>query len=186
MRTKINDHGMTLVELVIAVALLSGVMAAIYYFLSFSMKSYYFVQDHYQAELNARRAVTAMADDIRKAKPVNISGTGHLAAEVLDGGMTLNVYTDIDNDGIMELVKYKIEDNQLKMGSAELGSTPTGWTVLADKIYNESAAPAVAAFTISGKQIGIKLEIRDENSSLKEAPVSVSTSVSVRSKGAMG
>lgn len=185
MRIKMNDRGLTLVELIIAVALLSGVMATIYYFFGFSMKSHYFVQEHYQAELNARRTVMSMADDIRKAKSVMIGATRHLAVEVSNGGMTLNVYTDTDNDGTMELVSYKVEDKQLKMGTAELGNAPADWTVLADKIFNASATPVVPAFTISGKQVGIKLEIKDENSSLDEAPVSVVTSISVRSKGAM-
>lgn len=185
MKIKMNDQGFTLVELVIAVALLTAVLGGIYYFFHFSMKSYNYIQDHYQAEFNARKAARGMAEDIRSANSVMINGTKHLALEILNSGMTLNVYTDDDDDGTLELVQYKIENRQLKIGKAELGSTPSSWSVLADNINNASASPAIQAFAIDGKQLNIKLEIMGDNSSLKEDPVSIVTSVSVRNKGAM-
>jgi len=180
-----NNNGFTLVELIIAVALLTGVLATIYYFFSVSMHSYNYVQVHYTAELEARKVVRSMAEDIRKANGASSAGIAHPAVEVIDGGMRLNIYTDIDGDGVMELVIYKIENNQLKYGNAELGSSPTSWKVLADNVINKTETPAVAAFIISGKQINIRLDIGNSNNSLKEGPVSIKTSISVRSKGAM-
>ena len=185
MKVKLNNQGFTLIELVIAAALLTMVMGSIYYFFHFSMKSHNFIQDHYQAELSARKVSVSMAKDIRNAKAVTISGTKHLALEIFNGGMTLNVYTDEDKDGTLELVQYKIENNQLKRGRAELGSLPNSWSVLSEHIYNASNLPAVKAFTINGKQLNIELEIKSDNGSLRNDQVSIVTSISVRNKGAM-
>ena len=180
-----SEKGFTLIELVVAVALLSGVMACLYFFFAYSMKSYDFVQDHYQAEVSARKSVSRISKDIRRAKAVTIASTKHYAVEILDSGMTVNVYTDIDNDLVMELVKYKITGTTLKVGTAELGNTPTSYSVMAEKVNNLYEATAVPAFTVSGKQVMIDLRIKSSTGSLKEEPVSVTTSVAVRSKGAM-
>lgn len=179
-----KEDGFTLVELVVSVALLSGVLACIYYFFFYSVRSHQFVQDHYQAELSARNVTRTMSKEIRSAKAVEISGTRFNAVVIKDSGMTMNVYTDIDNDSVMELVTYKVVGDTLKMGTAELGSTPTMKTIV-EKIGNSSLTPKVPAFSISGKRVLINLILKDNVSSLKEESVSINTSVTVRTKEAI-
>ena len=185
MQKKEMDYGFTLVELVIAVVILSAILACIFSFFEFSMKSNSYVQDHYQAQVNARKAISSMNSEIRESNMAVISGVTHKAVEVFSGGMKMNVYTDIDDDNSLELVQYKIENKQLLMGTAELGYSPTSWTILSDHICNMSATIPVEAFVISGKEIKIKLLLQDENGSLKDEPISVVTSITVRNKGAM-
>lgn len=185
MQVKSNIRGFTLVELLIAVSLLSVVLAATYYLLAFTYKSYRHTVSQYEAEQDARMAMISLEEDIRKAKEAEISGIIHNAVEVTSSGMQLDVYTDVDKDDVMEFVQYKLENNELKRGEAELNHTPTKWTTLACMIYNNTRTPKEAIFTVDDKRIDINLVIGDENNHLKEEPVSLKTSVTVRSKGAM-
>ncbi len=185
MQLKSNTRGFTLVELMIAVALLGMALSGAYYLLSFSMKSYQFTEAKFVAEQDARMVIKSMDADIHKARSVIISGINHKAVELSDSGMKATIYTDADGDGAIDTVQYKLENNQLKRGEAILGSTPTKWTIVVDRVYNKIKTPAVSIFTISGKQVKINLMIADEADRLKEEPVSVSTSITVRSKGAM-
>jgi prepilin-type N-terminal cleavage/methylation domain-containing protein len=185
MQAKSNISGFTLVELLIAVSLSSIVLAALYYLLSFTYQSYRHTVAQYEAEQDARMAMISFEDDIRKAKEVEISGIIHNAVEVKSWGMQLDVYTDIDKDDVMEFVQYKLENNELKRGEAELGHTPTKWTTLADMIYNNTMTPKEAIFAVDEERIDINLIIGDDNNHLEEEPVSLNTSITVRSKGAM-
>ncbi len=182
MHSRENDLGFTLIELVIAVAILSTVLGSIFLFFQYTMKSFHYVETHYQAEFNAKKVIWAMSDHIREANMVVIGGSSHYGVEILGGGLAMNVYSDIDEDGVAELIHYKIEDRQLFMGTAELGSNPSSYTVLADQVNNTATEPA---FTVSGKKISIRLMLQAEASSLREEPVSIATSIAVRNKGAM-
>ncbi len=185
MQAKSNISGFTLVELLVAVSLLSVVLAATYYLLAFTYQSYGHTVAQYEAEQDARMAMLSMEDDIRKAKAVEISGIIYKAVEVKDLGMQLEVYTDIDKDDVMEFVQYKLDNNELKRGEAELGRTPTNWTTLAALIYNSTMIPKEAIFAVEDERITINLIIGDENNRLQEEPVRLKTSITVRSKGAM-
>lgn len=185
MQAKSNSSGFTLVELLVAVSLLSMVLAAGYYLLTFSYQSYRHTVAQYEAEREARLVMLSMEKDIRKAKETLISGIVHNGAEVKDSGMQLDVYTDIDEDNVMELVQYKLVNNELKRGEAEPGFIPTRWTTVAKSIYNNTRTPKEAIFTVNDGRIEINLILGDENNQLKEQPVSLKTSITVRSKGAM-
>ncbi len=185
MRRITNTRGFTLVELLIGLALTSMVLSGVYYLLSFSMRSYSYTDAKFIAEQEARRVIMTLEEDIRTARSVAISGTSHRAVELSDGGMKATIYTDIDNDGVVDIVQYKLENNQLKRGEAAIDSTPANWVTVAERVYNKLQSPAVPIFKIVGKQININLLLSDAGDRLKEDPVSVSTSISVRSKGAM-
>ncbi len=181
MHIKSNIRGFTLVEVVIAVALTSVVLSGVYYLLNFTMRSYHFTDAKFVAEQDARHAVTSMEEDIRQARGI----AEHNAVELSDSGMTATVYTDTTGDGTPEVVQYKLDKDQLKRGEAALGKTPTKWTVIATRVYNKLQSPKVEIFSISGKQVSINLVLADGADRLEEEPVLVSTSVAVRSKGAM-
>jgi hypothetical protein len=137
------------------------------------------------AEQDARTAAVTMEEDIRKAQAVSYGGAYHKAVEVFASGMQIIVYTNVDGDTDPEVVTYKLQNNQLKRGEAELGTTPTEWITLASKIRNNLLSPAVPIFTIVNKTVKINLIVTDEKDRLNDRPVSVNTLVTVRSKGAM-
>lgn len=185
MEIKSDSRGITLVELVIAVALLSVVLSGAYFFLDYSAKTFRDMEAQYIAMEDARRALISIEEDIRRARSVNYGGVIHKAVELQDSGMGLNVYTDIDHDDVVEIVQYRLEDNQLKKRCGELGEVPGEWTILVGRVRNELVNPAEPVFSITDTVVGIHIIITDEKERIKDLPVSISTSITVRSKGAM-
>jgi hypothetical protein len=179
MQIKSDSRGITMLELVIAVALLTAVLFSAYFFLDFTKSSLEDTQAQFDAGTDARLVFLNMEKNIRNAKDVIIDEAGHSGVEVIDGGNTLNVYTDINNDDKQEFVQYKLINNSLKWGECELGGTPV-LNLLVDKVKNDALTPKVPVFTQSGKQIIITLIVLDENDYLENDPMTVSTSITMR------
>ncbi len=185
MHIKLNSRGITLVELIIAVSLLSVVLAGAYFFLAFSQRVLVQTEAQFEAIQDARMAEMKMEEDIRGAEAVKIDVTRHKAVEVQDGGMGLTVYTDVDKDGTLQIVQYKLEDDELKRGVSAVDTTPSEWYTVAGKVKNDMAGSSTPIFEIDDKTVNIELLVLDEKDRLSENPVSVKTSITVRSKGAM-
>lgn len=185
MNMKSDSRGITMVELVIVVTLLSVVLLGAYHFLFFSANSLRSMEASYCIEQDAKMAMISLQEDIRSANAVSFGGGGHKAVEVLASGMQMNVYTDTDSDGVLEMVQYKLENHQLKRGVAVLGGTPSEWSVLVGKVKNKLVSPQEAMFTIVNKVIHINLLVIDERDVLLDEPVNVKLQIRVRSKGAM-
>lgn len=185
MHLKTDSRGITLIELIIAITLLAVVLTGAYSLLSFSSNSFRDMEAQYIAEEEARIAVISMENDIRRAQSAYDGVAHHKAVEVLASGMQLNVYTNIDNDTEQEIVQYILTGNKLKRGTAELGSVPVQWITLISKVRNNLLAPAAPIFVISNKVVSINLIITDEKERLADEPISICTSITVRSRGAM-
>lgn len=185
MHLKSDSRGVTLLELVIAISLLSIVLSAAFLLLASSSASLRDTEAMFIVQEDARNAVISLEDDIRKAQAVNYGGAGYKAAEVKASGMQLDVYTDADNDGTIEIVQYKLSGSALKRGVAELGSVPTQWSTVVGKLKNNLLSPAVAIFSVSNEVVNINLIITDDKNRLTDNPLKVDTSITVRSKGAM-
>jgi type II secretory pathway component PulJ len=185
MRFKEDSRGITLIELIIAISLTVAILSSAYFFFFFAMKSMKDTQAEFDAEQDARMVMIYLEQDIRKAKAVNYAGVYHKAVEVTASGMGIDIYTDVDNDNALEIVKYKLENNQLKRGEAELGSSPANWSTIGHKVKNNMITPKVSIFSISDETVKINLILLDEEERLTDDPVSVATSITVRSKGAM-
>jgi prepilin-type N-terminal cleavage/methylation domain-containing protein len=185
MKLSKDNRGVTLVELIIAVSLLSVVLSAAYFLMDFSGRSFRDTEAMFLAQEDARKAIILMEDDIRKAQAVTYSGVLHKAAEVKASGMQLDVYTDVDRDGVLEMVQYKLFGSALKRGEAELGSVPAVWTTVVRKVQNNLLTPPSVIFSVSNEVVNINLIITDDKDRLSDDPLNVSTGITVRSKGAM-
>lgn len=181
---KEDSKGITYVELVVAISLLSGVLLIAYSFLSFSYKSLIFTQAKYDATQDARVSLIRLGDNIRKAQHIILDGESKNGVTVRASGLQLDIYVDVDNDGTCELVQYKLSGNKLVMGQAELGSYPTTWYTVIDSVINHRLDTPEPIFTIAESKVNIKLYIKDEYEHL-DKPICVETSFTVRSKGAM-
>jgi type II secretory pathway pseudopilin PulG len=181
---KEDSKGITYVELVVAISLLSGVLLIAYSFLSFSYKSLIFTQAKYDATQDARVSLIRLGDNIRKAQHIILDGESKNGVTVSASGLQLDIYVDVDNDGTCELVQYKLSGNKLVMGQAELGSYPTTWYTVIDSVINHRLDTPEPIFTIAESKVNIKLYIKDEYEHL-DKPICVETSFTVRSKGAM-
>lgn len=185
MNMKSDSRGITMVELVVVVALVSVVLLGAYHFLFFSANSLRSMEASYCAEQDSKMAMISLQEDIRSANAVNFGGSVHKAVEIYAGGMQMNVYTDTDSDDVLEIVQYKLENNQLIRGVATLGNDPTEWSVLVGKVQNKLVSPQKAMFTIVNKVININLLVIDEKDVLLDEPIYVNLQIRVRSKGAM-
>lgn len=187
MQIKADSRGITLLELVIAISLLTVVLSSAYYLFFFSTKTMQVAEANFDAEQDARMIAMYLEEDIRDAQAVNYGGMNHKGVEVLASGMQLNVHTDADSDGNIEIVQYILDNNKLKRGVFEQGVTPVpaNYSTIVHRVKNKLITPSVVIFTISGKKVNINLMILDENDRLKDTPISVNTCISVRSKGAM-
>lgn len=184
MHLRSDTRGITLVELIVAVSLLTIVLSCAYYLLFFATKSMKDTEAEFLAEQDARSAAASMEEDIRKSQSAYYGATNHKAIEVYDSWQVM-VHTDTDGDGTLEAVTYKLVNDQLKRGEAELGVEPATYPVIADKIRNKQLSPEVPIFTIVNNTVTINLIVTDEYDRLRERPVSVCTMVTVRNKEAM-
>lgn len=185
MHVKLNSHGVTLIELIVAIALLSVVMSSAYALLSFSRSALAETEAQFGAGQDARMAIMQMDKEIRKARDTSIGDIYYKAVDIASSGMQLNVYVDTDDDGILQLVQYKLDGENLVRGEASLGSTPTIWYTIVGTLKNGKNTPQTPIFSIDKSKIMITLEVLDENERIYNNPMVVKTSITVRSKGAM-
>lgn len=183
-KCKDDCKGLSYIELIIALASLSTILLVLYSFLSFSFDSLIYVSAKFDSTQDARVIMIEIGDHIRKSRNVRFDGNSHKAVEADVTGNKINIYVDVDDDGECELVQYKLDNNKLIKGQAELGSTPTTWYTIIDNIYNDRLDIPKPIFTINNKTINIELYIKDEFESLSK-PICVNGSYSVRSKGGM-
>lgn len=181
-----NNKGLTYIELLIAVSLLTVVLMSAYYFLSFSRRSMVNTQVAFEVGNEARNSIMQMESQIRTAKSTIIDSTYHNAVEIPDSeGMQLNIYTNIDDDEELELIQYKLDGKRLVMGKAEVGNSPTQWYTIVNNVKNKMFSVPKPIFTIEGSRVTINLYVYDEAEQLLDEPVQVKASYTVRSKGAM-
>lgn len=178
---KDDNRGVTYVEMLVALALLSGVLLVAYTFISYSYKSMIFTQSKYNITQEARNAMIGIGDNIRKSKGIT-NPSLHNPVEIKDSGYQINVYVDDDNDGDIEVVTYKLLDQKLLKGKAEVGSTPTSWHTLINNVHNRESGINEPIFKLDGSTVSIKLHVKDP-SSRNSTPVVISGSYTIRSKG---
>jgi len=193
MHKKLNSRGITLLELIIAVSLLTIVLSSAYFLLSFCQKALSQTEAQFDAGQDARIAIMEIEQDIRKAQAVKIDTTRYKAVDVDLGGMQINIYTDVGNDGSIQLVQYKLDGEKLVRGEADLEIipmviptiAPTASYTVVDTVKNGMSATPVPIFSVDDDEIKVELLVLDEEERILDNPITVKTSITVRSKGAM-
>lgn len=180
-----DNKGLTYLELIIAITLLSVVLLAAQMFITFTYNSLFQVQGNFVITQEARIAFLDMENTIRSAQSKKIGAVTYKAVEVFDSGKQIHVYFDIDKDGDTELIQYKLDDKKLVKGVAEYGHTPTEYYTLINNVYNENLSTPIPVFTIDGSVVNIELHIVDDVGAYEDNPMELKASFTVRSKGAM-
>ncbi|MFC1644924.1 type II secretion system protein J [Patescibacteria group bacterium] len=149
-----NKKGMTLIELIVAISIMTIVMTGSSMMLVRLWDGRVNEVKMGQSSLLASQSVTEMIKNIRKSSQAD-SG-----AYFLDSGDDFEIifYSDIDNDDHMERVHYYVEGSELKVGTAEpiLGINPTYpeddevVSVLSDYLVNEEAEPLFTYYDSNG------------------------------------
>jgi len=130
MNTSRYKKGITLVELVIAVAIFGLLSVAVG---AFARDVFYF-NDILQIGLNnvteARKVLRPFANEVRRAQPSNL-GAFSLAQTATS---SFAFYSDIDEDGVQERVRYFVEGDEFKKGIIEPTGNPLVYSVANERI----------------------------------------------------
>lgn len=122
-KKNITKKGMSLLELLISIFILSVVMFGMSAFFAYLWKAKAQDVSRGQSIITASNSVNKMIHNIRK------SAQAESGAYMLDSGDDFDFvfYSDIDNDDNLERIHYYLDGSTLKMGTAEpiLGTNPT-------------------------------------------------------------
>ena len=139
--------GLTLVEMIVAIFIMSAGMLGFSLLFSSSWKSNKFILETGITSIRVNRASTEIINNLRKVRQAD---NGDYPIESGDD-FDIQVYLDIDNDGVTERVHYWLDDvnDQLMRGVREpsVSQPPTyaagdGTTsVIAEYIANENTEP---------------------------------------------
>jgi len=106
---------MTLVEMMVAIAVVTICMAGFTYLFARSWKSNAYILEMGKASSSASRGINNLVEIIRKAR----QGENGNYAIVSAGENSFTFYADSDSDGIAERVHLYLENQEIKMGITE-------------------------------------------------------------------
>jgi prepilin-type N-terminal cleavage/methylation domain-containing protein len=111
-------QGLTLPELLISIAILSLLAVVIGAFQRDIFSLNFSAQNNLSAQLDARHVLKQMIAELREASPSSLGGYPIALAST----SALTFYSDVNNDGIKERIRYFLSGTTLRRGQL----TPTG------------------------------------------------------------
>jgi len=144
-------RGITLIETVVFVGVLVFIIGAIVGALRYTYQGQRFAFEQADAIRSARAGIDRI---VRELREVSYADTGAYSIESMSTS-SLVFFSDFDNDGSIERVRYFLDGTELKRGVTESTSTPPVYTtpeavsVVSDHIRNETLG--VPLFTLYDK-----------------------------------
>lgn len=134
------NKGFSIIEIIISIAIISMVGFTISTFQRdvFSLNNT--MQSNLNAQLDARHIVKVMVSEIRESSPSNTGS--YPIALASSTGMTF--YSDINNDGLKEQVRYFLNGNKITKGVIIPSGTPLSYNN-----SNESFSTVISDFVAS-------------------------------------
>jgi prepilin-type N-terminal cleavage/methylation domain-containing protein len=128
-----GQNGMTLIELLVASAILLVVMSAIYSIWAGLQNTYMFTAEDMLAQDQARTAMGEMVESIRTARvPASVPSETYNAVIPIAQRNSITVWTDIDKDANhdLELVRYRVDTSHriLYRDQATITDHVISWT----------------------------------------------------------
>ncbi len=127
---KKNSKGYTLVELLVVVFIFSLITISLSRFTSDIFTLNFFLQGSLNAQIDMRHIVKVMVTDIREAGPSAL-GAYPIA---LASTSAMTFYTDADNDGVRDQVRYFISNGSLKRGVTAPSGSPLTYNIANEKL----------------------------------------------------
>lgn len=125
-----TKNGFTMIEAMLAVAIFSSVVVAIGAF----QRDVFYFNDVLQTGLNniteARKVLRPFVGEVRKAESSNLGAFSIEKAEA----KTFIFFTDTDNDGLRERVRYFVDGDTFKKGIIKPSGSPFVYSVANEKI----------------------------------------------------
>lgn len=196
-RERRNSSGFSLIETLIAVSIVSGILLVVGIFQADVFNLNRVIQSGLQNQNEARKVLRPMINEVRSA---TISDLGsYPLAEV--STTTFTFFSDIDNDGSRERVRYFLEGNEFKKGITESSGDPLIYDPLDEEIvkvvhnvtnvdiftyydsnYEGSTTTPYLSQPVSPSDVRLlKVElIVDSDPDKPPAPLTISTQVSIR------
>lgn len=103
--------GITLIELLIVVPMISIILIIIYNMLFLTNRSFKYVEQTFNINEDIRSFVNSIQKEANEGKKANENTVLYKADE--KNSEELYIYTDIDDDGVPELVRYKLIENKI-------------------------------------------------------------------------
>lgn len=120
MKLNNNKHGFTLMEVLVALGLLSVISSGSMWMLTTSLRSQSTVWDQLDAQGDGRKSIQKIVDDVRRAE---YSSIGAYPIEIATTN-TLIFYANVDADGFRERVHYWLVGRTLKRGIIKPSGNP--------------------------------------------------------------
>ena len=191
----IFKQGFTLLEVLIAVGILSIVILTVSIFAFDVFRSELFISENLEAEEQIQQIFKIIAPEIR-SMAISNNGSYPLAAV---SSSSLSFYSDIDLDGLSERVRYFLEGTVLKKGVIKPAINPVVYDPASEKIsetvknvisnnifsyydsnYDGSQPALDYPIDISViRSVGIKLTV-DKNIAMAPIPVVLTTFINIR------
>ncbi|HHX50758.1 MAG TPA: prepilin-type N-terminal cleavage/methylation domain-containing protein [Clostridia bacterium] len=175
-----SEKAFSLIELLVALALLSMVLAMAYGFYFFAYGGWGRAEASSFALQEARQALATLDREVRSAQR---GPDGQKAVQVLALGTQLDLYVNLQGDEKPELVRYLIREGRLERGLAFPDQYEDfQWQTVVSRLGNSEGQPP---FTASDQKLLVELIVNSGNNQWGSRPVEVSATFTVRSKGAI-
>jgi prepilin-type N-terminal cleavage/methylation domain-containing protein len=193
----LNAGGFTLVEILISVAILSGILILFTAFQSNVFSLNRSLQSSLQSQSEIKKIIRPFSNEVRSATQSNL-GAYPIATADSD---EFSFYVDTDNDGLRERIRYFLEDGQFRKGTIVPSGDPLVYNPSDEKIikvihnvinteifsyydsgYDGTAESVALSTPVSPTDVRlIKIEvIVDDDPNKSPAPVTATTQVSMR------
>ena len=193
-----NSKGYTIAELMISIAILSLLAYTISIFQRDIFSLNFSAQNNLSAQLDARHVLRQMVSELREASPsslgaypINVAGTS-----------TIVFYTDVNNDGLKDKIRYFLTGSTLKRGmvvptgspltyndanekltsvvSNIVNGTSTPIFTYYDSSYTGTTSPLSQPVTVSAIRLVQIKAIIDKDSQKSPSSITVMTDVTLR------
>jgi len=192
-----KKSGFSLVEVLVALSIFTGIIVVVGTFQRDVFNLNFIIQSGLKNQNEAKKILRPFVNEVRSSTPSDLGAFA--LAEVSDG--TFTFYSDIDNDGSREKIRYFLEGTEFKKGTTESSGNPLEYDPADEKIIKvvrdvtnvsiftyydssydgtELSLPLTQPVSPSSVRL-VKVELVIDSDPIKPpAPITVSTQVSIR------
>lgn len=195
----INRDGITLIELLIVVPLVSIVLLLVFNMFFLSTRSFKYTNNSFVVAQDIRSFTNSIQKEVNQAIKANEDTAIYKPDKT--GHNELYIYTDLDGDDIPELVRYKLKDNKIYRGTEKATNTKY-YLAFGNSFKNEKIVLTYVVNTkIFGdinrveehkgyiddndhrRKVNMKVEIKEDN---EDMPIIIDTLLVVKSRAQYG
>lgn len=149
-------RGMTFIETVVTVALTAFIVLALTVLINYFYRTNAYTLEQMQAVNSARVSLGHAMSDLREAS----YGADGSYPILFAATSTVTFYTDLDDNGAVDKVRYYISGTTLYRGKTSPGGSPPSYTgqpesttLVVDNIRNGTSTPLFAYFDTNGAEL---------------------------------